>query len=644
MSSYSTVRGDYDFRASNGVNILHLESDNAGGSATIDRLHSTSVTTAALTCNTLDAAQGIYLNGVDISGNLNAANNAVLLTTNQTIAGEKHFTGQTQFLNTVDATGTSDPAVYFSGGIEVAKKMIVYGDVDLKADLVVGGTINGFSFADVAAQADSSVQVSGDQSVAGDKTFSGLTRCGRSGTGLQVDNNCNITGNLTIDGTVDTVDVGQLKTDFDALDGEAVKESGNQSIAGQKTFSDDTFCSAGLTVDGDITCSGTLKVNSVDEEGDETELTLSADTVNFKRDSGSDQLNVNLHNPESGGKLNIVAGESGSNGDYYVFSAEDSDGVLLNRFAMYHDRFIMRKNIQFEDTTDATSAGSDSAVRVDGGLSVGMKAFIGGTLTCTSTADSTNATTGAIITAGGITCAKQLRVGKDTTLTGKLEVVDATATTSSTTGSIIARGGVGIAGSVFVGGNISAGKIKAISEEDGTGINTGGLSTGGGLGIAKSAFIGENLNVVGRITHPNAYIHMTMSDFDDVTTITTAAIAVTAGGTKTVDFASGFTHSTGTITYSGAAAIYADVSINVSLRVSSAEIAAVTFFVNATAQDSFVVAQNMGANVWHNCSLTAVVRLEQDDTLRLAVKGTGNGIDYTVDNCHFRIMALTNAA
>jgi hypothetical protein len=82
-----------------------------------------------------------------------------------------------------------------------------------------------------------------------------------------------------------------------------------------------------------------------------------------------------------------------------------------------------------------------------------------------------------------------------------------TDSTNSTSGSIITAGGVGVAKAVFIGTTLNVagastmtGAIAVDSVTDSTSTTTGSIQTDGGVGIAKALYVGTTANVAGAAT------------------------------------------------------------------------------------------------------------------------------------------------
>ena len=134
-------------------------------------------------------------------------------------------------------------------------------------------------------------------------------------------------------------------------------------------------------------------------------------------------------------------------------------------------------------------------------LEVDGTAKIYGDTEFTSTTQSTDKDTGAVIVEGGVGIEKNLNVGDAVTITGTLDVDDTTQSSSATTGAAIIDGGVGIGKNLNVGG---AGKFIGRLDVDNTtqsGNSTNGAAViDGGVGIGKNLNVGGNTKITGQLT------------------------------------------------------------------------------------------------------------------------------------------------
>jgi hypothetical protein len=149
-----------------------------------------------------------------------------------------------------------------------------------------------------------------------------------------------------------------------------------------------------------------------------------------------------------------------------------------------------------------TAYASSVDVQINGDLDVDGTATIDGPLTVTDATQTTNVSTGSIITAGGIGAAKNVSVG------GRLMVTDTTQATVPLSGSLFTYGGLGVDKDAFIGGNLTvtgsvtpgslilsaitpttvtaSGAISTTDATQSTSTATGSVVTAGGIGAAKN--------------------------------------------------------------------------------------------------------------------------------------------------------------
>lgn len=155
----------------------------------------------------------------------------------------------------------------------------------------------------------------------------------------------------------------------------------------------------------------------------------------------------------------------------------------------------------YTNTTESTAL-STGALIVNGGVSVakslniGSQTTIGGVLRVLNTENSTSSTTGSLIVDGGIGLSKNLYVGGNLDIGGtfggaSMGISSTTESTDITTGAMVIAGGVGIAKNLNIGG-----RVKLISTTETTSIDTGSFNVLGGVGITKSLFVGGSLHII----------------------------------------------------------------------------------------------------------------------------------------------------
>jgi hypothetical protein len=138
---------------------------------------------------------------------------------------------------------------------------------------------------------------------------------------------------------------------------------------------------------------------------------------------------------------------------------------------------------------------------------VNENAHIGGVLnvigvaTAANTAESTDVSTGGLITAGGLGVAKNSFIGGTLSVAGIATAAATTTSTSVTTGALVSAGGLGVNENAYIGGVLNVvGVATAANTVESTDVSTGGLITAGGLGVAKNAFGGGAFDVTGLAT------------------------------------------------------------------------------------------------------------------------------------------------
>jgi hypothetical protein len=199
-----------------------------------------------------------------------------------------------------------------------------------------------------------------------------------------------------------------------------------------------------------------------------------------------------------------------------------------------------------------------NSMLVTGNVEIGKRLTVGGPAFFSNTDQSTNATTGAIVTAGGIGVAKNISVdgtiqansgssygisfkpnpgggsgdtatikyfpvtGEQSVLeiavnndtedsinlssTGPVNVTNATDATTASLGALRVAGGLGVVKRIYSNGSISTDSFlntganaTIFSLTDSSSVATGALVVGGGVGIGKNLNVGGDLNVTGLI-------------------------------------------------------------------------------------------------------------------------------------------------
>jgi hypothetical protein len=227
-----------------------------------------------------------------------------------------------------------------------------------------------------------------DITLAGSKIFSETLTCSKTtgdGMGLIVSGDQKTSGTVVCEGGI-AITAGTAAC---AVELSCNKPSGTSlTVANDCDILGNTTIAGDCNIIGDIVCNGTLKVDSIDE-GELTTLTLSADTIEFKRNTANNnEAIIKVFNPDSDSQtvgtraLEIRAGNSNSNGDFYQFAIIDADASVSNTMTFWPDVLELSGPIRVRGDVDSTSSTSNSGIRGYGGLSVAKKAFIGDTLTC----------------------------------------------------------------------------------------------------------------------------------------------------------------------------------------------------------------------------------------------------------------------
>jgi predicted acyltransferase (DUF342 family) len=164
-----------------------------------------------------------------------------------------------------------------------------------------------------------------------------------------------------------------------------------------------------------------------------------------------------------------------------------------------------RKDLFISGTQRITFGSIDTA---GNHVSDNVKIQANGTMEILSTGISTAASNGALAVSGGIGIAKQLNVG------GVTKVWDTTESSGTDSGSLQVLGGVGIAKKLYVGGEItSSDKVLISDTTDATAAvnDNGALQVQGGAMIKKSLVIGETKELVISTGNCSALINLSQS-------------------------------------------------------------------------------------------------------------------------------------
>ncbi|KAG3085809.1 hypothetical protein PC128_g22895 [Phytophthora cactorum] len=161
----------------------------------------------------------------------------------------------------------------------------------------------------------------------------------------------------------------------------------------------------------------------------------------------------------------------------------------------------MLERVSVLSSTDFVSATSGSLV-TSGGVAVGKALYVGsaatviGALSILNVVDTTSAASGSIVTAGGVGVGKALHVGTSATVAKALNLLDTTDSLTAKMGALICARGIAAGKALYVDTTATiAGRTAVLDSTDATDKATASLVTAGGVGVGKTAFIGSNLNI-----------------------------------------------------------------------------------------------------------------------------------------------------
>ncbi len=459
-----------------------------------------------------------------------AASRAVVVDANKDIASFRNLTAE-------NLTGTLQTAA--QPNVTSVGELIsldVAGDVNVGGNLNVGGTfiseseivaldaaIPGTATATKAMVTDSDNSIAGINSLSADTLTGTLQTAAQPNitsvgtlTSLAVSGNMNCGGTLTVGGTI--ISESEIVALDAAVPGtaeplKALITDNTNSIGGIATLSADALV-------GELQTSNQPNLTSVNT------------------------LDITLHD---GAEMGLAL-----------------DGVLVTATA---------SELNYTDTTPGHAQASkalifDENIDIDSIHNMSLVGLTSQTGSFTSTTDSSSASTGALVTAGGVGIAKNLSVGGNISLTGTQSITNTTDSTSASTGSLVTTGGVGIAKNLTVGadasiiGNLNVtglmtqtGSATITNSTDSTASTNGALIVTGGAGIGKNLNVGANAVIGGTFAVTGASTltgAVSILNTTDSTSISTGSIK-TAGGvgiTKNLNVG-GNTALTGTLAITG---------------------------------------------------------------------------------------------
>ena len=344
----------------------------------------------------------------DINGN---AATATTLETARNIAGNA-FDGSGNI--TIAAADLSDVTDAGSGSIISSAERTKLTNIETSADVTDATNV-------LAAGA---VMTTGDQTIAGAKTFSSTIVGDINGNILDSNENELVKGTATAS-AVNEINVTNAATG----NGATISASGDDTdidlnIEAKGTGVVNT--SGDLTVGGAMDVTGSTSMAAINSDG---VVTLSNNTTSSSSSTGA---------------LKVTGGV----------------GVA--------------ENLNVGGTIDVTGSTSMAAISSDG------------VVTLSNNTTSTSSTTGALKVTGGVGVAENLNVGGALDVTGDTNLNSTTTSTSSSTGALVVDGGVGVAENLNVGGAIDV--TDAATTRNNLGIYGGSLNwiTNGDDGFGNS--------------------------------------------------------------------------------------------------------------------------------------------------------------
>ena len=409
----------------------------------------------------------------------------------------------------VNVSGDSgNAAVYDNSGTPTLKSGITKTEIQTLINVEDGADVTDAT----NVLAAGAVMTTGDQTIAGAKTFSSTIvgdingnaatattlETARNIAGNAFDGSGNITiaaadlsdvtdaGSGSIISTAERTKLTNIETSADVTDATnvlaagAVMTTGDQTIAGIKTFSSTIVSDLNgniLDSNGNELVKGTATASAVNEITITNAATTNGPTIS----ASGDDANVDLNIEAKGTGVVNTSGDLTVGGALDVTGVTTLTGDLISNGGDITNATAANANNIFATSTGKTTLGggavdlgaSGSATTVKGTLNIDEAVTLDTTLdvtsdTSVSTFDSSGETS--LATSGGVvniastgvmtTVKGTLNIDEavtlDTTLdvTGDTNLNSTTTSTSSTTGALIVDGGVGIAENLNVGGAI----------------------------------------------------------------------------------------------------------------------------------------------------------------------------------------------
>ena len=371
--------------------------------------------------------------------------------------------------STDESTGAGTGAIVCSGGMSVAGNVHVAGD-----RLTITSTQNTFSPTTGSMVLSGGVGIAKDLSMGGHALIMGAMNVNGAvtlGSTLSVSGATTFSNPVAFTHTTDSTDLatGSLVT------------SGGLAVAKRTTTNQLTVADATL-MNGILAVNGVVGFRNVAEAVSLTQAAVAL--AGGLAVAKSVRVGGNAH----------VAGDVALDGTLTVSSTVDSINAHTGALRV------------------AGGIGVAGSVHADGQLTVGGNTTIT-TLDVTETASFTASATftSGLHSAGNINTisltATDATLSGNASIAGALTISNTIDSTSATTGALVSSGGLGILKNAFFASNVSVGGALSVTQtiangatDDSVSASTGSFKTAGGIGIAKSAWIGGGLNVAGSVT------------------------------------------------------------------------------------------------------------------------------------------------
>jgi len=371
-----------------------------------------------------------------------------------------------------------------AGGVGIAKNTYVGGDLVVTGAVSSSGALSFADTTDSTSTSTGSVVTAGGLGVAKAATIGGavaVTDTTESTTaatgsvttlgGLGVALNANVGGYLKVETTADATST----------------ITGAFNVAGGAGIDKNLYVGGDFDADGSGDIGGSLSVFYALTVGDDTTIggvTTLLDQLKVVKSTQSTSPSTGAVTTTGGAG---IAKDLHVGGDAVFSGSINAASLTLTNVAPT----AFAGTVSVSDTTDSTSASTGSIVTA-GGLGVAKSVYIGGTATITDSTQASSASTGSVVTAGGAGVAKNLWVGGSANVVGDIE----------TTGELGVSGNGDIGASLSVFYNLDVGKDTALGglvtthdTTDATSVGSASVVVKGGLGVAKKAVLGGVVTV-----------------------------------------------------------------------------------------------------------------------------------------------------